>query len=430
MTIGSARFREDGRTPAQLRPATIETNVQKWAEGSCLIKVGGTHVLCSATLEDRIPPHLRGKGTRLGDRRVLDAAPRDLRADAARVRQGPPRRSDARDPATHRPVAARRRRHGQARRADGDRRLRRAQCRRRHADRVDHRRLRGARAGAADSADWSAAVVGQVAAVSVGLVDGAAYLDLDYSEDSRADVDFNVVGTDAGTYVELQGTAEGKPFDRAAMDRLLGAGRRRPAPALRAPGHDARPRSFLGGARPSEGGSSSRRARPTSWPSCASSSTCQASSSSPLDDLGIPGDPVEDGATFADNAIIKARWGVERAALPTLADDSGIEVDALGGGPGVRTRRYAGEHATDDENNAKLLAELAALGACTPDGAAGALRLRAGLPAIPVDPTSRSSPRAPSSAASRPRRGATAASATTPSSSPTSSRPAAGRSAR
>ena len=63
MTIGSARFREDGRTPAQLRPATIETDVQKWAEGSCLIKVGGTHVLCSATIEERIPPHLRGKGS-------------------------------------------------------------------------------------------------------------------------------------------------------------------------------------------------------------------------------------------------------------------------------------------------------------------------------------------------------------------------------
>ena len=58
--------------------------------------------------------------------------------------------------------------------------------------------------------------------VSVGVVDGMALLDLDYSEDSRAEVDFNVVATDARTYVEVQGTAEGKPFDRAAMDRLLG----------------------------------------------------------------------------------------------------------------------------------------------------------------------------------------------------------------
>ena len=64
-------------------------------------------------------------------------------------------------------------------------------------------------------------LVGKVAAVSVGLVGGVPLLDLDYSEDSRADVDFNVVGTDAGAYVEWQGTAEGKPFDRAAADGLL-----------------------------------------------------------------------------------------------------------------------------------------------------------------------------------------------------------------
>jgi XTP/dITP diphosphohydrolase len=77
-----------------------------------------------------------------------------------------------------------------------------------------------------------------------------------------------------------------------------------------------------------------------------------------LDDLGIPGDPIEDGETFETNAAIKARFGLRVSGLPTLADDSGIEVDALGGGPGVRTRRYAGEDATDAANNAKLLVEL------------------------------------------------------------------------
>jgi len=77
-----------------------------------------------------------------------------------------------------------------------------------------------------------------------------------------------------------------------------------------------------------------------------------------LDDLGVPGDPVEDGATFETNAAIKARFAVRATGLPVLADDSGLEVDALGGGPGVRTRRYAGEDATDQDNNAKLLAVL------------------------------------------------------------------------
>ena len=80
-----------------------------------------------------------------------------------------------------------------------------------------------------------------------------------------------------------------------------------------------------------------------------------------LDDLGIPGEVVEDGETFEANASKKARWAARATNLPSLADDSGIEVDALNGAPGVRTRRYAGETATDDENNTKLLGALAGL---------------------------------------------------------------------
>jgi XTP/dITP diphosphohydrolase len=108
-----------------------------------------------------------------------------------------------------------------------------------------------------------------------------------------------------------------------------------------------------------------------------------------LDELGVAGEPVEDGLTFETNAKIKARFAARATGSPALADDSGIEVDALGGGPGVRTRRYAGRNATDAENNAKLLRELdgAPLGArgaryvcvlalALPDaGAPGGLRL-------------------------------------------------------
>jgi XTP/dITP diphosphohydrolase len=77
-----------------------------------------------------------------------------------------------------------------------------------------------------------------------------------------------------------------------------------------------------------------------------------------LDDLGVEGDPVEDGETFETNAAIKARAAVRATSLPSVADDSGLEVDVLDGGPGVTTRRYAGEDATDADNNAKLLAAL------------------------------------------------------------------------
>ena len=77
-----------------------------------------------------------------------------------------------------------------------------------------------------------------------------------------------------------------------------------------------------------------------------------------LDELGVEGDPVEDGETFETNARIKARFAARATGLPALADDSGIEVDVLDGGPGVRTRRYAGEQATDEQNNRKLLGAL------------------------------------------------------------------------
>ncbi len=79
------------------------------------------------------------------------------------------------------------------------------------------------------------------------------------------------------------------------------------------------------------------------------------------DDVGIPDEPEETGETFETNARIKARFYATRSGIPTLADDSGLEVDALDGGPGVRTRRYSGPDATDASNNELLLRELSGL---------------------------------------------------------------------
>ena len=80
-----------------------------------------------------------------------------------------------------------------------------------------------------------------------------------------------------------------------------------------------------------------------------------------LDDVGIADEPDETGTTFETNARIKARRGAPMTGLPTLADDSGLEVDALDGAPGVRTRRFAGPNATDTDNNSRLLAALEGL---------------------------------------------------------------------
>ena len=77
-----------------------------------------------------------------------------------------------------------------------------------------------------------------------------------------------------------------------------------------------------------------------------------------LDDLHVTDEALEHGASYAANARLKARFYAGLTGLPTLADDSGLEVDALAGGPGVRTRRFAGENASDAQNNAKLLREL------------------------------------------------------------------------
>jgi ribonuclease PH len=220
MTIGNRPPRADGRGPRDLRPISFQLGVQKWAEGSCLVRFGDTQVLCAATIADRVPPHLRGKGTGW------------VTAEYSMLPRATAERTD---------------RESAKGRIGG---------RTHEIQRLIGRSLRGvvdlARLGErtitvdcdvlqADGGTRTASITGgyvalgaalitfgmerlltsKVAAVSVGIVDGVGLLDLDYSEDSHAEVDFNVVGTDGGTYFELQGTAEGKPFDRAAAIGML-----------------------------------------------------------------------------------------------------------------------------------------------------------------------------------------------------------------
>jgi XTP/dITP diphosphohydrolase len=98
----------------------------------------------------------------------------------------------------------------------------------------------------------------------------------------------------------------------------------------------------------------------------------------PMADLGVPS-PVEDGASFAENALIKARACAAATGLPAIADDSGITVEALGGAPGVRSARFAGDDADDAANNLLLLVSLAAAGADTPSARRAAFVCAAAL---------------------------------------------------
>jgi ribonuclease PH len=221
MTIGNpSAVRADGRVSTQLRPVSFQLGVQKWAEGSCIVSFGDTRVLCAATIADRVPPHLRGKGTGW----VTAEYSMLPRATAERTdRESVKGRLGGRTHEIQR-LIGRSLRDAVDLTKLGERTIT-VDCDVLQADGGTRTAsITGgyvALAAAMITYGMDRHLVGRVAAISVGLVGGAPLLDLDYSEDSRADVDFNVVGTDAGTFVEVQGTAEGRPFDRAAMDGLM-----------------------------------------------------------------------------------------------------------------------------------------------------------------------------------------------------------------
>jgi ribonuclease PH len=221
MSIGNPpTVRADGRGPRDLRPVSFELGVQKWAEGSCRVRMGDTEVLCAATVVDRVPPHLRGKGTGW----VTAEYSMLPRATAERTdRESAKGRIGGRTHEIQRLIGRSLRGVVDLTRL-GERSIT-VDCDVLQADGGTRTAsITGgyvALAAALITYGMDRHLVGKVAAVSVGLVDGVPLLDLDYSEDSRADVDFNVVGTDSGAYVELQGTAEGVPFDREAANGLI-----------------------------------------------------------------------------------------------------------------------------------------------------------------------------------------------------------------
>ncbi|HEX5241394.1 MAG TPA: ribonuclease PH [Candidatus Limnocylindrales bacterium] len=222
MSIGNRppTVRADGRGPNDLRPISLTLGVLKWAEGSCRIRVGDTEVLCAATVGDRVPPFLRSKGTGW----VTAEYSMLPRATAERTeREAVKGRLGGRTHEIQRLIG--RSLRGVVDLARLGERTVTIDCDVLQADGGTRcASITGgyvAMAAALMAQGLERTLAGKVAAVSVGVIDGITMLDLDYSEDSRAGVDMNVVGTDAGTYVELQGTAEGLPFDRARIDALL-----------------------------------------------------------------------------------------------------------------------------------------------------------------------------------------------------------------
>lgn len=218
-------MRHMGRAPDQMRPLEMTVNVSRHAEGSCLVKFGDTHVLCTASLDTGVPPWLRnqGKGWVTAEYGMLPRATHTRTArEAAKGKQ------TGRTQEIQRLI-------GRSLRAVtdlvvlGERQIV-LDCDVLQAD--------GGTRTAAISGAWVALhqcvarlvdagtirtlpLPAQVAAVSCGLLDGVALLDLDYAEDSTAGTDANFVMTSSGGLVEVQGTAEAEPFTEEQLLRLL-----------------------------------------------------------------------------------------------------------------------------------------------------------------------------------------------------------------
>ena len=217
--------RPHGRAADALRPVTLKRRYTKHAEGSVLVAFGDTQVLCTASVEDKVPPHKRGSGEGW------------VTAEYGMLPRSTHTRSDR--------EAARGKQSGRTQEiqrligrslravfdlsALGERTIH-LDCDVLQADGGTRTAaITGAYVAAADAAAWLLAqgriaaspLREPVAAVSVGIVDGTPLLDLEYVEDVACDTDMNVVMTAAGHFVEVQGTAEGAAFSRAEMDRLL-----------------------------------------------------------------------------------------------------------------------------------------------------------------------------------------------------------------
>ncbi|MGD0199946.1 MAG: ribonuclease PH [Bryobacteraceae bacterium] len=221
-------MRTDGRAPDQMRPVRIQTGYLLTAEGSALIEVGNTRVLCAATIEPAVPQFLRGSGQgwvtaeySMLPRATATRSPRELTRPSGRTQE-------------IQRLIGRSLRSVVDRSALGERSII-LDCDVLQAD-------GGTRTAAISGAFVALSLALDqlvqfgvlkrsplrdcVAAVSVGIVGGEPMLDLAYEEDSRAEVDMNVVMTGAGRFVEVQATAEQSPFDDARLSQLLTLARR------------------------------------------------------------------------------------------------------------------------------------------------------------------------------------------------------------
>jgi ribonuclease PH len=228
-TVTEAAARPSKRGAADMRPVTLERGVARHAEGSCLVKFGDTHVLCTASLDEKVPPWLRGagKGWVTAEYGMLPRATHDrTRREASAGKQS------GRTLEIQRLI-------GRSLRAVvdlpalGERQIM-VDCDVLQADGGTRTAsITGAWVALRDCIEWMRArdmvtkpvLADHVAAVSAGIYRGTPVLDLEYVEDSEAETDANFVMTGSGGFVEIQSTAEGKPFTDTEFESLKGLAR-------------------------------------------------------------------------------------------------------------------------------------------------------------------------------------------------------------
>ena len=345
----------------QLRPVRILPDFTQMAAGSVLIECGRTQVLCTASVEDGAPPFLRGSG-----RGWLTAEYAMLPGSTPKRKPRDGVKKDGRGTEIQRLI-------GRSLRACMDfsrlgERTITVDCDVLQAD--GGTRTASITGGFVavclavnrliqQGALFDSPIVRQIAAVSVGIVEDELTLDLDYARDSRAQVDMNVImARDARgemQFVEVQGTGEGRPFAKEELDGLLALaqggietlmGEQRAALGERANVLFRKPKLVLA----SQNAGKLRELRALFGAEYDVSS---------MGELGVDMEIEETGTTFEENARIKAETLCARTGCAALADDSGLEVDCLGGAPGVYSARYAGKHGDDAANNALLVANVA-----------------------------------------------------------------------
>lgn len=345
--------RIDNRAPFAARPCTIQTNFMETADGSCLISTGKTRVICTASVEENVPPFLRGQG-----RGWVTAEYAMLPASTGRRKNRDGLKKDGRSVEIQR-LIGRSLRQAVDMTLLGERTIT-LDCDVLTADGGTRTAsITGAYVALVmavnklmkDGLLEQNPIVSQVAAVSAGIVDDVPLLDLCYQEDSRAQTDMNLVMNHQGEFIELQGTGEGRAFTNRELKSLLNAGRagvralmRAQRAALKDCGAQLLPLPVLVAA--------SGNAHKLQELNEIFGGVCRLIS---MKDAGFEDDVDETGVTFEQNAALKAESVMRELGLPTLADDSGLSVDALDGAPGVYSARYAGGHGDNAANNALLL---------------------------------------------------------------------------